>query len=108
MDDIFQMIQTCIVISIAGFFLAFFLVSAFYKGKKIKIDVINKRITEHSGLNAYRTRWTSSKNYTLDCKYEGSDRIHTLRCSSYVYESLKAGKHYTVTIKFQEIIKIHK
>ncbi len=42
--------------------------------------VIFKRITKHGGLNSNRSKWTYSNNYTVDCKYPDSEKLHTFRC----------------------------
>lgn len=107
MEDLSQTIQTIIVIVIVGAFLAFFLVTALCRGKKAKITVVNKRITDYQGLNTTRSKWTTVEHYTVDCLYENSSKIHTLRCSFSVYEELKLNKSYVVTVKMLEIIKIH-
>lgn len=107
MEDLSQTIQTIIVIVIVGAFLTFFLVTALYRGKKAKITIVNKRITDYQGFNTTRSKWTTVKHYTVDCLYANSSKIHTLRCSFLVYEELKLNKSYVVTVKMLEIIKVH-
>lgn len=108
MEDLSQTIQTIIVIVIVGAFLTFFLVTALYRGKKAKITIVNKRITDYQGFNTTRSKWTTVKHYTVDCLYANSSKIHTLRCSFSVYEELKLNKSYVVTVKMLEIIKVHR
>lgn len=107
MEDLSQIIQTIIIILVAGFFV-FLLIQLFLPGRKIRITIVNKRITEHQSYNKYRLRSTTVKHHTVDCRYENSDKLHTLRCSSYVYDKLKKSKSYTVTVKMSEIVKIHR
>lgn len=108
MDDLGQIIQTAIVVVIVVLFIAFVMAELFYKGRKRTIHVVKKRITKHGGLNSMRSKTIFVKNYSVDCCYDGSDKIHTLGCSFLQYEQLKPNKDYTVIIKLNSIIKICK
>lgn len=78
------------------------------KGKKIKITVIYKRKRVYDALNQVTYSNGTSTHYTVDCTYENSSKIHTLGCEYNVYERLKKGKSYDVTVKMGDIIKVHK
>ena len=78
------------------------------KGKKIKITVIYKRKSVYDALNQVTYSNGTSTHYTVDCTYDNSDKIHTFGCYYSVYERLKKGKSYVVTVKLGEIIKVHK
>ena len=108
MDNVSQAIQTAIVVIIIGFFLITFFVFVFYRGKKHKIVVLNKRSTYYQGLNPTRSKQVTVTHYTVDCLYENSSKVHTLGCSLMIYDRLKINKSYTVTVKMAEIIKVHK
>lgn len=108
MDNVSQLLQTVIVICIVLSALLFIVFCIFYKGRKKQIRVIFKRITKHGGLNSNRSKWTYSNNYTVDCKYPGSEKLHTFRCEKTIYDLLNEGKSYYVTVKLRQIIKIYK
>ncbi|MGN0597643.1 MAG: hypothetical protein ACI4J1_10015 [Ruminiclostridium sp.] len=109
MGEIGQIIQTIIVIAIVAAFLAYFLIEIFYKGKKVRIHVVKKRVTEHKGLNQMRSKEITVNNYSVDCKYDSKpNKIHTLGCSFLVYDELKQDKSYTVNVKLNRITKIYK
>ncbi len=108
MDNISQLLQTIIVIAIVLSALLFTSLVIFYKGRKKQIRVIFKRITKHGGLNYNHSKWTYSNNYTIDCKYPDSDKLHTFRCEKVIFDLLKVGKSYCVKIKLRQIIKIYK
>lgn len=108
MDNVSQLLQTVIVICIVLSALLFIVLCIFYKGRKKQIQVIFKRITKHGGLNSNRSKWTYSNNYTVDCKYPDSEKLHTFRCEKTIYDLLNEGKSYYVTVKLRQIIKIYK
>lgn len=109
MDDIGQIIQTIIVIAIVSAFLAYFLIEIFYKGKKVRIHVVKKRVTEHKGLNQMRSKEITVNNYSVDRRYDDkTDKLHTLGCSFLIYDELKQGKSYTVNVKLNRITKINR
>ena len=103
MDNVLQLLQTVIVICIVLSALLLISLGIFYKGRKKHIRVIFKRITKHGGLNSNRSKWTYSNNYTVDCKYPDSEKLHTFRC-----DLLNEGKSYCVRVKLRQIIKIYK
>ena len=80
----------------------------FGKGKKTKITVLKKRKLVYDALNQVTYSNGTSTHYTVDCNYGNSAKVHTLGCECSVFEQLKKGKTYTVTVKMQEIKKIHK
>lgn len=80
----------------------------FGKGKKTKITVLKKRKTVYDALNQVTYSNGTSTHYTIDCNYGNSAKVHTLGCEYSVFEQLKKGRTYTVTVKMQEIKKIHK
>ena len=108
MHDIFQIIQTVIVIAIAGFFAAIIIVGFIYQGKTKEITVVKKRVSEYKGLNSTRSAETRVKHFTIDCKYHNSDKIHTFRCNKMIFDRLKENKSYKAKIKLMEIIKIER
>jgi hypothetical protein len=97
MDNVLQLLQTVIVICIVLSALLLISLGIFYKGRKKHIRVIFKRITKHGGLN-----------YTVDCKYPDSEKLHTFRCEKTVFDLLNEGKSYCVRVKLRQIIKIYK
>ena len=101
MDNVLQLLQTVIVICIVLSALLLISLGIFYKGR-------NKRITKHGGLNSNRSKWTYSNNYTVDCKYPDSEKLHTFRCEKTVFDLLNEGKSYCVRVKLRQIIKIYK
>lgn len=106
MEDLSQIIQTIIVIAILAAFLLYIAIEIFYRGKKVQVVVIKKRITEYQGFNSMRSKITTVKHYTVDCKYIGSDKCRTLGCSFGVYNALKENKSVVVIVKMGHIIKI--
>ena len=108
MDNVLQLLQTVVVICIALSALSLISLGIFYKGRKKQIRVIFKRITKHGGLNSNRSKCTYSNNYTVDCKYPGSEKLHTFRCEKTVFDLLNEGKSYCVRVKLRQIIKIYK
>lgn len=108
MDNVSQLLQTAIVIGVVLSALLLISLGIFYKGRKKQIQVIFKRITKHGGLNSNRSKWTYSNNYTVDCKYPDSEKLHTFRCEKTIYDLLNEGKSYYVTVKLRQIIKIYK
>ena len=108
MDNVLQLLQTVIVICIVIQLCCFISLGIFYKGRKKHIRVIFKRITKHGGLNSNRSKWTYSNNYTVDCKYPDSEKLHTFRCEKPVFDLLNEGKSYCVRVKLRQIIKIYK
>ena len=106
MEDLSQIIQTIIVITILTAFLLYIAIEIFYRGKKVQIVVLKKRITEYQGFNSMRSKITTVKHYTVDCKYVDSDKCRTLGCSFGVYNELKENKKVMVIIKMGHIIKI--
>ena len=108
MDNVLQLLQTVIVICIVLSALLLISLDIFYKGRKKHIRVIFKRITKHGGLNSNRSKWTYSNNYTVDCKYPDSEKLHTFRCEKTVFDLLNEGKSYCVRVKLRQIIKIYK
>lgn len=108
MDNVLQLLQTVIVICIVLSALLLISLDIFYKGRKKHIRVIFKRITKHGGLNFNRSKWTYSNNYTVDCKYPDSEKLHTFRCEKAVFDLLNEGKSYCVRVKLRQIIKIYK
>ncbi len=108
MDNVLQLLQTVIVICIVLSALLLISLGIFYKGRKKHIRVIFKRITKHGGLNSNRSKWTYSNNYTVDCKYPDSKKLHTFRCEKTVFDLLNEGKSYCVRVKLRQIIKIYK
>lgn len=87
---------------------AFLAVYHFYgKGRKVKITVLYKRKVIYNSLRQVTRSNCVSERYTIDCTYGSSKKIHTLGCGYGTFEQLKKGKSYIVTIKMQEIVKIH-
>ena len=80
----------------------------FGKGKKTKITVLKKRKIVYDALKQVTYSNGTSTHYTIDCNYGNSAKVHTLGCECSIFEHLKKGKTYTVTVKMQEIQKIHK
>lgn len=84
----------------------------FYSGKVRRIRVVKKWSSFHKGLSQMTSRTVVSQHALIDVKYPESkrpDKIHTLDCKTgMLYSSLSVGKEYTVTIKFFQIVKIHK
>ena len=105
-DFVFQLIQTVIVVLITGGFIVLLALMFFYRGTQKRITVVKKRISSHGGLNSWRSKWTYCEIYTVDCKYDNSRKIHTLRCSKMHFDMLKENKEYEVKIKLREIIKV--
>lgn len=108
MDNVLQLLQTVIVICIVIQLCCLFLSVYSIKAEKKHIRVIFKRITKHGGLNSNRSKWTYSNNYTVDCKYPDSEKLHTFRCEKTVFDLLNEGKSYCVRVKLRQIIKIYK
>ena len=108
MDNVLQLLQTVIVICIVLSALLLVSLGIFYKGRKKHIRVIFKRITKHGGLNSNRSKWTYSNNYTVDCKYLDSEKLHTFRCEKTVFDLLNEGKSYCVRVKLRQIVKIYR
>ena len=88
------------------------LTQIFFPKRKKRITVVKKYISQHKGLNQTRSRATLSENYIIKCRYpdsENADKIHTFNCmDKSLYESLKTGKSYTVTIKMFEVVQLDK
>lgn len=84
----------------------YFLLEILYRGRKKNITVIKKRVTEYGGLNSNRSKWTVAEHYTVDVKYNGSDKIHTLACDTVTFGLLNERKKYIVIIKLRHIRKI--
>ena len=106
MEDVSQIIQTIIVVVILTAFLIYALSEILYHGKKVQIIVLKKRITEYRGLNSMRSKITSVKHYTVDVKYNISDKYRTLGCSFGIYNELKENKKAVVIVKMGHIIKV--
>lgn len=69
-----------------------------------KICVVRKRKTTRRGNS--NTGWYT--HYTIDCTFSDSDKLHTFDCNASVFESLKEGKTYTVSVKALHITAIPK
>lgn len=108
MHEFLQVVQTVLVIIIFGGLLVYILMMFLYRGKKKRITITNKRVSEYSGMNSMRTKMTSNNHYSVDCKYDGSDKLHTLGCDKSVYDKLNTGKSYTVIIKLRQIERVFK
>lgn len=79
----------------------------FSKGRKVKITVTNKRKSVHDAFSQVTYSNSTSTNYTIDCTYGNSAKVHTLGCEQSVYDQLKNNKTYLVTVKMMQIIKVH-
>ncbi len=108
MEDLSQIIQKSIVIIIIASFLFLLLFQAFYKGRKRQIIVLKKRITEYQGFNTTRSKLSSVRHYTVNCKFIDSGKCRTLGCSLGIYDELKENKKAVVVIKMGHIIKVLK
>lgn len=105
MEDLSQLIQTIIVVIILAAFLLYMVLEVFYRGKKVQIIVLKKRITEYQGFNSMRSKMTTVNHYSVDCKYISTEKHRTLGCSLGIYNELKENKKATVVIKMGHIIK---
>lgn len=108
MDDISQTIQTVIFIAFLTLLLAYTFYVAFSRKRKRKIFIVKKRETYYNGLNQTRSKTISCSNYTIDCKYDTSKKIHTLGCSYDIYTQVREGKSYLAYVKMHHIISINK
>ncbi len=107
MVDLSQIIQTVIAILLGTAMIAGAFTIFLYQGRKRRITVVKKRVSEHVGLNQTRSREITVKHYIVECRYENSDKIHNLGCDALIYGRLKEGKSYTVKVKIFRIEKIH-
>ena len=104
MNDIFNMVIAVVVFVPL---LSYSVLVFFSKKHKKKIFVVKKRETVYKGFDWTR-KTVYSSNYTIDCKYDASEKIHTLGCSYDVYNQIKTGKTYYVYIKMLHIVSISK
>lgn len=86
------------------FSVLFYLLS---KGRKVKIKVIYKRKNVYDILNSVTYSNGTSTHYTVDCTYEGSDKLHTFSCAESIFDQLEENKTYTIIKKMMDIIKVH-
>lgn len=108
MNDISQNIQTIIIIVVVGGLLLYTFLLCFPKKREKKIYILKKRETAYKGLNPTRSKTIICYNYTVDCKYCGSEKIHTLGCSYDIYNMIREGKSYVVCIELHHIVSIKK
>lgn len=106
MNELSQTIQTVIFVIILALLLTYSLLLFFSKKHKKKIYVVKKRETFYKGLNQTRSKTINCSNYTIDCKYDSSEKIHTLGCSYDIYNQIKEGKNYSVSVKMHHIVSI--
>ena len=83
----------------------------FYKGKDRTVEIVKRRRTVrdlfYPRLNAAnKSSYIEMKNFTLDVKYKGRSRVHTLACSAEIYKSVREGRTYNVHIRIGEVTKI--
>lgn len=109
--SLFELIFLILVISLMVIIAAYLIVLWFFPGKKVKIKVIDKRISIYESFNTNRAKMTESANYLIKCTYLNSrkpQKVHTLNCESYsIYKALKKDKTYIVTIKLMHIFKVY-
>ena len=48
----------------------------------------------------------ATTHYTIDCTYPASDQIHTLDCTGTLFQQLKKGRTYTVTVRRFTILAV--
>lgn len=107
-ENVSQTVQAIIIFSFIGFFIIYLFVLFFAKAHKKKIYVLKKRQTYHQGLDNTQSKSVVHTHYTIDCKYEGTDKIHTLNCPYDIYNYIKEGETYFVTVKLFDIISINR
>ena len=78
-----------------------------FKGRKVRITVSKKRKAVHDAFHQVTYSNGTSTNYTIDCTYGNSSKVHTLGCAQSVYDQLKNNKTYLVTVKMMQIVKVH-
>lgn len=94
----------CILfIAFLVFLIALMLIEFFHPGKKREILIVKKRTTVHKGYSNIFFREFESNHHTVDCRYTGSEKLRTLNCEQDVFNRLKEGKRYTVTVKLMRI-----
>ena len=62
------------------------------------ITVVHKRQTANVR--------NATTHYTVDCTYPESDQIHTLDCTGALFQQLKKGRTYTVTVRRFTILAV--
>lgn len=109
--SLFELIVLLLIITLMITIAIYLIILWFGSGKKIRIKVIDKRVSKYESFNTNRARMTESANYIIKCVYLDSrepQKVHTLNCESdLIYKALKNGKIYTVNIKLMHIFKVH-
>ena len=106
-DSVTEAILSLIIFIFIGVFIIYCIVYIFYKGREVRIFVVQKR------KNLYKTYHRkhgtgTEEHYVVYAKYPNSDKIHTLGCYGYIYQKLSVNKGYNVTVKLMWITKVHR
>lgn len=101
MEKIFNVIAI-ILMSLVGLILLFSLFRSLSPRKRVEIIVVSKRKTAYETYG--RIKQGVSYHYTIDCRYQGSDKIHTLSCTEGMYGMFREDRNYPVIIKGGSII----
>lgn len=105
-EKITDTVMTAIIFTLFGVYLIYLIICIFYKGRKIRIFVVRKRVNSYKVYSKYGTG--IEEHCVVYAKYPNSDKIHTLSCDGNIYSCLHENKRYTVTVKLMRIKKVHR
>lgn len=89
-----------------GAFLIYIATLTFCKGREKRIFIVRKRVNTYKVYSKYGSGF--EEHCVVYAKYPNSDKIHTLNCDYEIFQKLREGKSYTVTVKIMRIVKLHR